>query len=73
MKSIQIKNEIEHDYTDEVVCPWCGYEHADSWERNMNNGSESMDWCEECGGQMSITCHIDVSYTTGKWDRGVIG
>jgi len=25
-------NEIDHEYTEEVVCPCCGYEHGESYE-----------------------------------------
>ena len=27
----------EHEYTKEIVCPWCGYEYSDSWECGENN------------------------------------
>lgn len=29
---ITVEREIDHEYTDEVVCPFCGYEESDSWE-----------------------------------------
>ena len=26
------EEEIDHEYTDEIVCPYCGYEFSDSFE-----------------------------------------
>jgi len=25
-------SKIDHEYTNEIVCPWCGYEMSDSWD-----------------------------------------
>ena len=65
-KSIQIPQEIEHDWTDEVVCPWCGYEHTDSWERHMDNGGEEDEICSGCGKNFTIECDISVTYSTSQ-------
>ena len=54
--------EIDHDYTDFVVCPWCGYEEPDSWE--YEDGDETT--CNECGGGMKVETHESISYTTAK-------
>lgn len=37
--------DIDHEWTNELVCPHCGYEHSDSWE--LNDGDEG-DWDHEC-------------------------
>lgn len=36
--------EIEHSYTDELVCPYCGYEYSNSWE--LDDDDELV--CPEC-------------------------
>lgn len=52
---------FEHDYTDEVVCPHCGYEHGDSWE--MCEGERE---CPECEKSFEMEREVSVSYTTSK-------
>jgi DNA-directed RNA polymerase subunit RPC12/RpoP len=49
------------DYTGEVVCPWCGYEHGDSWE--MTEGETE---CGECGRKFEMTRDVSVSYCTSR-------
>ncbi len=49
---------IDHEYTDEIVCPWCGYEHGDSWE-----GPESgEDICDECEKTFAYCRQVEVTY-----------
>ena len=51
----------ETDYTYHVVCPWCGYEHHDSWE--MSDG----EWdCPDCGNKFEMTRDVDVTYCTER-------
>lgn len=38
-------SKIDCSYTDEVVCPHCGYEYSDSWEFSDYEEEE----CCECG------------------------
>ena len=53
---------ITHEYTPEIVCPWCGMEHGDSWE-----APESDKWeCDECGQWFTFYRHVDVSYCSAK-------
>lgn len=49
------------DYTDEVVCPHCGYEHSDSWEM-----SEGHHECGDCCRPFEITQNVEVTYSTEK-------
>ena len=53
--------EIDHEYTSEVVCPHCGYEHGDSWE--MSDGNYE---CPECNEPFDLERIVSVSYTTRK-------
>ena len=43
-----MNNEIDHDYTDEIVCPYCGYKVRDSHDVSGNNEDGDYE-CDECG------------------------
>ncbi len=49
------------DYTDEIVCPHCGYEHSDSFE--MSEGEQE---CRDCGRPFEVTRDVQVTYSTTK-------
>ena len=55
------KAGFDHEYTDEVVCPHCGYEHGDSWD--MRDGEQD---CSECGKPFVMERYTTVKYTTEK-------
>lgn len=59
--------EHDTDYTDEVVCPWCGYEHKDSWEISFDAAEmvKSFD-CEKCEKEFEIVRDFEVHYSTSK-------
>jgi len=47
-------SEIDHKFTNEIVCPYCGYEFSDSWEyldpsNDSHDGEEIDVECLECG------------------------
>ena len=44
--------DIDHEYTREIVCPWCGYEFSDSWEIQGNDESEQ---CNDFDAWKSLT------------------
>lgn len=54
---------IDHEYTGEIVCPYCGYEFSDSWEISGNDGSLV---CEECGKKFRYERHVSIMYSTSK-------
>ena len=49
------------DCTDDVICPWCGYKHGDSWE--FEEGEQE---CSDCGRQFELTRSVEISYSTTK-------
>jgi hypothetical protein len=53
-------NDIEHEYTDEIVCPHCGYEHLDSWEYSDEGETE----CGDCCKPFSFCRNVAISYST---------
>jgi len=63
-KQETINNSFNHEYTDEIVCPHCGYAHKDSWE-----WSDGKHECSDCGESFVMVRNITVSYTTEKCDE----
>lgn len=57
------EGDQDHEYTDEVVCPYCGYEHGDSWE--LSADSDEMD-CGNCDQPFTYERNIEVTYSTKK-------
>ena len=55
--------EIDHELTDEMVCPHCGYEEGDSWEHMQDSGVAQ---CGECDRDYSYERDVTVYYTTKK-------
>lgn len=58
------REEIDHDCTDEIVCPGCGVEWGDSWEVRSDDEDLGEQECDECGCQFYATRNISVSYST---------
>lgn len=58
--------EINCDGTHEVVCPYCGQEHGDSWELSGYDGEESTIDCGTCGEEFIYVRNVSVDYTTCK-------
>lgn len=56
------EEEIHHVYTDEIVCPNCGYEFVDSWEQD----DEGILDCGECEKEFTFSRIITVDYSTAK-------
>ena len=54
---------IDHEFTDEIVCPWCGHETGDSFEFQNDYGEET---CYECDKEFTYTRYISVEYSTEK-------
>ena len=54
--------EIEHEGTEEIVCPWCGYEFKDSWEFKENGETE----CYGCEKRFKHYQIINVTYDTER-------
>ena len=57
-----MSNKIKCDCTDEIVCPYCGYEFTDSWWLNDCDSAE----CEECGKEFKLYVECSVTYSTEK-------
>jgi len=57
-----MKNNIDHEYTKEIVCPYCGNEQSDSWEFS-DDGEIECGMCEETFTYERI---VTVEYSTAK-------
>lgn len=55
---------FEHEYTQEIVCPHCGYEQSDSWE----SGEGEHD-CPECGEIFEVERIVTCEYSTSKVEK----
>jgi predicted RNA-binding Zn-ribbon protein involved in translation (DUF1610 family) len=61
--SSQKKGKRDHEFTDEIVCPWCGHEISDSWEVEADDGDYE---CPECGNEFCYCREVSVTYSTSK-------
>jgi len=61
---------INHEYTSEIVCPWCGYEFGDSWDIGPEDEDIGQIECEECERAFTANRNISVSYSTQKCEYG---
>ena len=55
---------FEHEYTQEVVCPYCGCEHIDSWEFGESGEVECADCMKTFKFERIVTC----DYSTERLD-----
>lgn len=62
-----MNEEINHEHTDAIVCPHCGYEYEDDFE-NTNPDKEREYDCDNCGKDFLIFTYVSLSYTTKKKD-----
>jgi len=54
--------EIECSCTDEIVCPHCGFEFADSWEFDRGQ----ILTCDECDSKFQMEINESISYSSFK-------
>jgi len=61
------KQSIDHEYTREIVCPYCGYEFSDSWDYGLTGDPYEME-ChnEDCLKTFDSYIDVDVTYVTKK-------
>lgn len=54
---------IDHEYTPDLVCPYCGYVNRDSWEIGHDEGETNCNRCEKL---YEYERHITVRFSTAK-------
>lgn len=61
----------DNEYTNEIVCPFCGYEFCDSWEYGSDSNEDlGLIECPECEKEFYAIRHISISYSTEKAKYG---
>ena len=65
-------NGIDCEYTDMVVCPYCGYQHRDSNEifDDDSMDSETETDCDRCEKTFIASREVTVTYTSRKKEDG---
>ncbi|MCG4254220.1 hypothetical protein K6W37_10015 [Acetobacter senegalensis] len=57
--------KFDTNYTDNIICPHCGYEDYDSWE--CGDGEDAFETtCDRCGEEIGVVRHVSVSYSSKK-------
>lgn len=64
VESFELKEipEYDYEYSDEIMCPYCGTTQCDSWEAS-ETGKEQ---CDACGGVYEYSREVTVSYSSSK-------
>lgn len=61
---------IDHHFTDNMVCPYCGCEQTDIYEIEGAYTEDSIRVeCQECEKEFSSYCHITYSFCTETVDK----
>lgn len=53
---------IDHEHTRDLVCPWCGYEHDESWEFGGGQEGEFRLDCHSCDQPIAGERRVTVVY-----------
>ncbi|SHN77543.1 hypothetical protein [Desulfitobacterium chlororespirans] len=61
---------IDHEYTDEIICPYCGSEFSDSDDIEPNDEILGLQYCEECEKGFYAFRSVTVDYSTEKATYG---
>jgi transcription elongation factor Elf1 len=61
-------SEIDTDYTNQPVCPYCGHEERDAWEIDFGPGldGDTTTSCGNCGEDYFCSREATIRYTTEK-------
>ena len=58
-------NKIQHSFTDNVTCPYCGEEIEDSSDLWLSESPKTVN-CHNCDNDFEAVEIIDVTYSTEK-------
>jgi len=54
-------------FSEEIICPWCGYQYADSREFfSSEDCGETEINCESCGKIIEVCQNVEVTYSAYK-------
>jgi transcription elongation factor Elf1 len=57
--------DSKHEYTNEIICPYCDYKFNDSWEYNQDGEDQTIN-CKNCNDKFNLSVNISVDYSTTK-------
>lgn len=57
---------IDHEYTGDIICPWCGRKQRDPEEFHDGEGDYENRECDSCEKQFSLSVHVTITYTTKR-------
>ena len=57
--------EIDCFCTTEIICPYCGHEHSNSWEF-LTDGDLKGFACDNCDKEFCIEVEHETTYTSSK-------
>ena len=62
-----MSKEIETQYQQNIVCPYCGYADKDSWEVEFENleGTTEQE-CGNCEKTFIVTKQAEITYSSNK-------
>lgn len=58
-----------HEFTEEIVCPHCGYEHGDSYEYGDGRKDYGRIFCRKCVLEFAWSRDTTVTYSTQKIEQ----
>ena len=61
------QNQINTQFTRDVICPHCGHIYRDSWEYNGDDGT--VQECIECSEKFILYIDFEVHYCTEKYEE----
>ena len=62
-----MKNKIDYNNTDDIVCPYCGWKNGDSWEIRFDGQTIKLD-CDECNKEFECSAEDTRTYSSYKLD-----
>lgn len=60
--------DIDHMFTEEITCPYCGAKEADSWEILPHESDLGYLKCHKCGRKYSAQREVAITYVTYTLD-----
>lgn len=64
INEISKSSEFDTDYTDDIVCPYCGRKYLNSCEHGGVGSDEWVEECDSCGNEFLVSRVISVTYKT---------
>ena len=66
----QLKHNYDSKYEKEIVCPYCGYIHTDSWEWNDHGFDKDIEAeCDNCEKEFTFIIECEITYSSYKKEK----